>query len=178
EVGGRAARLDGAEALGARDAAREIEQFAGADTHRDAVHAGPFHVTRDCEEFQARVVATPLRLPPRRAPDGDDRDVGERLDRVHQRGLAVQAVGAGERRLVPRFAAVPLHALDQRGLLAEDVAAGGGEYLDAESLAGASCVRADQPGLAEPVDLAPDDLLLRAVLVPDEYPALFGADRE
>ena len=35
-----------------------------------------------------------------------------------------------------------------------------------------------RPGVAEVLDLAADDLLLRAVLVPDEHPAFLGADRE
>src|SRR4029079_7229735 len=122
------------------------------------VHAGPLHVARDGEELQARMVAAALRLPPPRASHGDDRNVGERLDRVHQRGPAVQAVGAGERRLVPRFAAVPLHALDERRLLAQDVTAWRGEYLDGQPPAGPSRVRADQAGLSQLLDLVADDL--------------------
>jgi hypothetical protein len=45
--------------LPARDPAGQVEQFACAGAHRDAVHAGPFHVARDGEEFQARMVAPP-----------------------------------------------------------------------------------------------------------------------
>ena len=57
EVGGRAARLDGAEAPAARHPAGQVEQLTGGGAHRDAVHAGPFHVARDGEELQARMVA-------------------------------------------------------------------------------------------------------------------------
>jgi hypothetical protein len=44
EVGGRAARLDGAETPAARDPAGQVEQLTGGGAHRDAVHAGPFYV--------------------------------------------------------------------------------------------------------------------------------------
>ena len=183
EVGGGAAGLDGAERTAARHTAGQVEQFAGRGAHRHAVHAGALDVPGDREELQPGVLVAvlarpPLRLPPGGAAQRDDRDVRERLDRVHQRRLAVQAVGAGERRLVPRLAAVPFHALDERRLLAEDVAARRGKHLDVQPPAGSACVRADQAGVAQVLDLAADDLLLRAVLVPDEHPAFFGADRE
>ena len=78
-----------------------------------------------------------LVLPPLRAALQDDGDRGERLDGVHQRRLAPQPVDAGERRLVARLAAVALHALEQRRLLAEDVAARGDEDVDVEPAAAA-----------------------------------------
>src|SRR5262249_60332708 len=117
-------------------------QLAARGAGRPAVPPGPRDVAGDGEELQASVIAAPLGVPPGGTAGGDDRDVRERLDRVHQRRLAVQAVGAGERRLVPRLAAVPFHALDERGLLAEDVAARGGEHLNGQALAGAATVPA------------------------------------
>ena len=137
----------------------------------------------DREELQPGVLVAvlarpPLRLPPGGAAQRDDREVRERLHRVHQRRLAVQAVGAGERRLVPRLAAVPFHALDERRLLAEDVTARRSEHFDVKPPARAARVRSDQAGVAQALDLTADDLLLGAVLVADEHPAFFGADRE
>ena len=146
--------------LAAGHPAGQVEQFAGGGAHRHAVHAGALDVAGDGEELQPGVSSPflpgALRVPPGRAAQRDDRDVRERLDRVHQRRLAVQAVGAGERRLVPRLAAVPFHALDQRRLLAEDVAARRGEHLDVQPPARAARVRADQAGVAQALDLAAD----------------------
>ena len=131
------ARLDGAEPPTAGDPAGQVKELPGGRAHRHAVDPGPLDVAGDREELQPGALARALLLPPGGAPPGDDRDVSERLDRVHQRGLAVQAVHAGERRLVPRFPAVSLHALDQGRLLAEDVAARRGEHLDRQAPAGA-----------------------------------------
>ena len=136
------ARLDGAEPPAAGDPAGQVEELPGGRAHRHAVDPGALDVAGDREELQPGALARALLLPPGGSPPGDDRDVRERLDRVHQRGLAVQAVHAGERRLVPRFPAVPLHALDQGRLLAEDVAAGRGEHLDRQAPAGAEHVSA------------------------------------
>ena len=47
-----------------------VKQLTGGGAHRDAVHAGPLHVTGHGEELQARVVAAALGLPPGRAPGG------------------------------------------------------------------------------------------------------------
>ena len=63
-------------------------------------------------------------------------------------GLPHRPVHAGERRLVAWLAAVALHALDQRRLLAEDVAARGGEDVDVEPPAGAEHVVSEHARLA------------------------------
>ena len=59
-------------------------------------------------------------------------------------GLPQRPKRPGERRLVARLAAVALHALQQRRLLAEDVAAGRGEDLDLQAPPGAADVVAEQ----------------------------------
>jgi len=48
---------------------------------------------------------------------------------------------------------MPLHALDQRGLLAEDVATRRGEDVEAQSAAAAQHVVSDQALLAQILDL-------------------------
>ena len=130
------------------------------------------------KNFRPVAAVDALVLPPLRAALLDDRDRGEGLDGVHQRRLAPQAADAGERRLVARLAAMALHALDQRRLLAEDVAARRGEDVDLELAARVKDVGAEQPGRAGAVKLGAHGVLLDAVLVADEHPALLGADRE
>ena len=129
EVRRRAARLEGQELRAVANAAGELDQLAGGGAHRNAVHVGPLDVAGHREELHAGGLAGPLLLPPLGAALDDDRHVGERLDGVHERRLAPEPVHARERRLVARLAAMALHALEQRGLLAEDVAAGRGEDL-------------------------------------------------
>ena len=143
--------------------------------HRHAVDVGPLDVPGHGEELPAHRVADALVGPPLRAALHDHRHVGEGLHRVDQRRPAVQAVVAGERRLVARLAAVALHALQQRGLLAEDVAAGRDEHLDVQPPPAAAGVRPDHACRAQRVQLGAQHVLLGAVLVPDEHPALLGA---
>ena len=71
-----------------------------------------------------------------------------------------------------------LHALQQRGLLAEDVAARRGEDLDLQPPAAAQRVVAEDALLAQALDLGLQHLLLGAVLVADEDPALLRAGHE
>src|SRR4051812_48629688 len=135
EVRRGATGLDRRDLAAAGHAARELDQLTRGRARAHAVDVRPLDVAGHREELQAGRAVDALLLPPVRAALEEDRNVGERLDRVHQRGLAVQAVQARERRLVAGLAAVALHALEQRGLLAEYVAAGRGEDLDAEALA-------------------------------------------
>ena len=79
----------------------------------------------------------------------------------------MQAVGAGERRLVARLGALALHRLQQRGLLAADVAAGADEGLELEGAAGAEDVGRRAARRPRRRDLVLDDLDLRLVLVAD-----------
>ena len=73
------------------------------------------------------------------------RQVGERLDVVDDRRLAVQADGRGEeRRLQARHAAIAFEALDQRRLLADHVRAGAPVQHDVDTEVasrGCSCRR-------------------------------------
>src|SRR5439155_14981388 len=73
------------------------------------------------------LVAVPLA-----ALEDDAGDPGQGLDVVDDRGPVEQAVGGGERRLVARLAATVLHRLQQRRLLALDVAAGTDEQFQLE----------------------------------------------
>ena len=164
-------------ARAAADPAGQLDQLAHRGAHRHAVDVRAARRGRTRRRTSSPTESpTPCSRPPLRAALHDDRHVGEGLHRVHQRGPPVQAVVAGERRLVARLAAVALHALQQRGLLAEDVAAGRDEHLDVQPAPAAAGVRPDHPGRAQRVDLGAQHVLLGPVLVPDEDPALLGAD--
>ena len=118
-----------AHAAGERDHAREISVPAGT---QNTPGCSTWPETE--KNFSPAPPLTPWAFHHWAPRVEDDRDRGERLDVVHQRRPAVEAVAAGERRLVARLAAVALHALQQRGLLAEDVAAGRGEDVDRDVL--------------------------------------------
>ena len=64
---------------------------------------------------------------------------------------------------------MPFHALQQRGLLAEDVAARRGEDVDRDVV--------EQAGGPRALELLAQHVLLGLVLVADEHPALLRADR-
>ena len=75
------------------------------------------------------------------------RQVGQRLDVVDDRRLAVQPDGGREeRRLQARHPAVALEALDERRLLADDVRAGAPLHDDVDGEVGAEDVLADVAG--------------------------------
>jgi len=178
EVRGGAAGLERLQLGAVLDAAGLVEQLAHGRAHRHQVDARMLDVARDAEVLEARLAVLALRLPPLSPTLDDHRHERQRLDRVHQRRLAVQAVYAGEGRLVARLAAVTLHALEQRRLLAEDVAAGGDEHVELEPAPRPLHVVAEQPGGAQGRELLAQDRLLGPVLVADEDPALLAAADE
>ena len=100
------------------------EVFVGGDTLLDLVDAGAFHVAGDGEHASAgRGLAAEL-LVGVGAVLEHPRQVRERLDVVHDRGLAVEADGGREeRRLEAGHAPVAFEALDECGLFADDVGA-------------------------------------------------------
>src|SRR5207245_5312280 len=85
-----------------------------------------------------------------------------------QRGLAAEARRPRKRRLVARLAAPVLERLEQRRLLAEDVASGRNEYVDRESV--------ERAGGFRPIDLANERAPLAVILVPDVHDRLGRAD--
>ena len=79
-------------------------------------------------------------------PDPQDlQDVDQRLDVVDAGRLAEHASLHGERRLVPRLAALALDRVEQRRLLAADVGAGAPPKLDVEGEPLAHHVVAEEP---------------------------------
>ena len=103
----------------------------------------------------------------------------ERLDVVHQRGKSVQALLPRERRLVAGLAAPILECLEQRGLLAQDVAARRDEHVHVEVEPAAQDVVTQPPDVTGAGDL----LLERGragvlVFVPEVDDAARGPDHE
>ena len=106
------------------------------------------------------------------------RQVGERLDVVDDRRLAVQADGGREeRRLQARHATVALEALDERRLLADDVRAGAPRHDDVDGEVGAEDVPADVAGGVGLVERGRHPLLGVGHLAADVQEALRQADR-
>src|SRR5262249_33058366 len=146
------------------------------------VDPGPRHVAADREEPQPPPAGPPLGLAagdvpwrigdttiaiPLPAAERDRRDPCERLDVVEQGRPGEQPVGLDHRRAVAGLGAMLLDRLDQRRLLAADVAAGALEDLQLEGPAGAQHVGADDPQLPRPADLRLYRVDLIAVLMPD-----------
>ena len=101
------------------------------------------------------------------------RQVGQRLDVVDDRRLAVQADGGREeRRLEAGHAAVALEALDQRRLLADHVRAGAPLHDDVDREVGAEDVLADVAGGVRLVERGGDALLGHRHLAADVEEAL------
>src|SRR5438874_3444126 len=100
------------------------EVTEGRDTELHLVHARLVDVSRDGEHAHA-LAALRAELGERLASVAHDpRQVCERLDVVHDRGLLVQPDRGWEvRRLEARHAAISLEALDEPRLLADDVGA-------------------------------------------------------
>src|SRR5262249_53760802 len=82
-------------------------------------------------------------------------------------GLAVQAMRAGERRLVARLGAPIFQHLEQGRLLAADVATGADEDRDVERGVEAGQALVEEPAPSAIVELAFEDLSLALVLVAD-----------
>ena len=88
-------------------------------------HARPPDVAPERDERRLRPAETLGR--------GDrHRDSGERLDVLHERGPALEADGEGQRRLRPRPGLATLERLEERRLLARDVAVVPAADLDSQ----------------------------------------------
>ena len=148
-------------------AALLLEELADGRAHRHLVRAGPVDVTAAAEQPGAGALLGAERLEPGAAALDDVRKVGERLDVVDHRGLAVQALDRRERRLEPGLAAVALERVDERGLLAADVGAGATVDDDVAAEAAAVDVVADVPGGARLLDAALEQQPLVEVLAAD-----------
>ena len=122
------------------------------------------------------------RTPPSRyhspPSDGDAGGPAEGLDVVDHRRLAVEPGDGGEGGLVPRLPSAVFHRLQQRRLLAADVAAGADEDLEGEREARAQDVVAADPRAVGGLDGLLDDLDLLLVLVADVDPASSRAGDE
>src|SRR5262249_57514633 len=104
---------------------------------------------------------------PRPAAQRDRRHPCEGLDVVQQRRPLVQTLGLDQRRAITRLGAMLLDRLDQRRLLAADIAAGALEDLQLERLAGPHDIGPDDPQLPRPADLRLDGADLVEVFMPD-----------
>ena len=174
----RAAEEDRLDRAPARDAARAVEQPAQRLAERDLVDTGRRDVAGQAEQLGAGGALRPDLRVRRGAHAQDQRDVDQRLDVVHRRGLAEQAVLHGERRLVARLGPAALDRLEQRRLLADDVRAGADPELDVEGPAGAHDVVAEQPGRARLADRVLQSLARQRVLAAEVQVPARGADRE
>src|SRR4030095_16219483 len=113
------------------DAARvAFDQLAQGDVHRRFVHTGLFHVTADAIQLRSAVLLRPERRVPLGAFRNDERDVAEGFDVVHRGRLVVEPDHGRKRRLVPRLRALPFERLEERGLFARLVGAGGPGDVD------------------------------------------------
>ena len=108
----------------------------------------------------------------------DPRHVRQRLDVVDDRRLHVEALGRREeRRLEPRHAPVALEALDQRGLLADDVGPGAPVQDDVDGEVGPEDVLADVAGGVRVVERLRRALLGERQLAADVEERLLAPDR-
>src|SRR5690606_10238370 len=98
-----------------------------------AMDAGPGNIARDTDELEPLVAWLALRRPPVRAVPADGGNRGEGLDVVDQGRPAMEPGVGWERRLIARLAAPVFQRFQQRGLLAQDVAAGRDEQLQVEA---------------------------------------------
>ena len=87
-------------------------------------------------------------------------------------------MGAGERGFVPGLGPIALEHLEQRRFLAADVSPWADEEAEVERDPGAQDVRADQTLPVAPLQLAPEHLGLRLVLVTDVDDARASPDDE
>ena len=131
--------------VAAHPAGRAEDQLADGLAEGDLVDARVVDVAADRDEPQAGRAPGPAVAIPLAAPHGDPGGPAEGLDVVDHRRLAVEPGDGGEGRLVPRLAPAVLHRLQQRRLLAADVAAGADEDLQVEREARAQDVVAAEP---------------------------------
>ena len=177
----RAARSAGDVALhllGAAHAAGVVlDQLARGDAHGQLPQARALDVARDAPDLETAVLfAAQVRegLP---AILDNPRDVGDRLDVVHDRRAVEQADGRRERRLIPRLAGLALERLDERHLLAADVRARAGVNVNLAVEAAAEDVLADEALRAGLFDGALDVLDALEQLTANVDVADLGLDR-
>src|SRR2546428_3860313 len=144
-----------------------VDQRAHRRAHRDLVDARTRDVAADADELHAVEAALAPSLVPVGTLREDDRHRGERLDVVDQGGLLVEPVEPRERRLVPRLRALAFERLEERRLLAADVATRAHENRDVEAQARTDHVRAEDALVPAAVELVRQRLSLRLVLVAD-----------
>ncbi len=102
--------------------------------------------------------------------------MSEGFDVVEQGRLVPESLDAGKRRLVARLSTPVLHALEQRGLFAEDVAPGRNEDLYFEVKFTAKDVLSECTRRVGGVDRCLHRHALGLVFVPDEDPTALSAD--
>ena len=137
--------------------------------HLDLVDAGSSHAPGQREQPGARRSALAEGGERASAVRHDPRDVGQRLDVVHDGRLAVEADhGREERRLDPREAALALQGLEQRSLVAADVRAGAGVHDDVEAEARAEDVAPERAVRVGVVDRGQHPLEAEGELATDE----------
>src|SRR2546428_8129298 len=109
-------------------------------------------MTRNGEELRAGGAGGAHRRKALAALLDNQEDVDERLNIVDDGRLTEQAELSRERRLVPRFAAVPLDRVEKRRFFAADVGAGAASDLDVQPNALAGNVAAQESPPAPPPD--------------------------
>ncbi len=175
EVAAGATRRHRRETPSLAHAAAALEQLAQRRSEGDEHDSRLRHVAAHADELVPREARLAEAAPPRDALAQDAGGVGEGLHVVHQRRLIPQPRRARKGRLVAGLAAPVLHALEQRGLLAEDVAAGRDEDLDVETQPASEDVVAQRSRGARLVDRALERMPLRRILVADEDEAALRA---
>ena len=100
---------------------RVAEDVSQRSAERDFVHAGSVDAAQR-DEHRAGVGRGSRGPPPVRAEAGDERDVGEGLDVVDERRPAVDTALERTGRREGGFGVAAVEPVDERGLLADDVA--------------------------------------------------------
>src|SRR5215831_18970831 len=97
-------------------------EFGCRDPQGYFIDAGLSHMATHRQEFQTARAILPLRRPPRPALEEDARDHGKGFDVVNESWFVKQAMRAGEGGLVAWFGAFVFECLQQRRLLAANIA--------------------------------------------------------
>src|SRR5262249_23018558 len=153
-----------------------VDDLANRGPPGDLVDARAHDGSADADELEAGGALGPPGLEPLPALDQDQWHACKRLDVVDDGRLLPEPVRPGKRRLVPRLGALVFDRLEQRRLLAADVAARADEDSRVEREAGAEDVRAEQALAPAGGQLTLEALGLRLVLVAYINDALVGAD--
>ncbi len=147
---GAARQERGQPAPGAHAAGVLLDDLARGGAHRQLPRAGAVHRTLDAVDLGAAVVAAGEAAEPVGAAIDDVRHVDQRLDIVDHARPPPQPGGLGMGRLVAGDRPVALQRVEQRRLLAADVAPGAGMKLELEREARAEDVLAQKPAPRAP----------------------------